>query len=65
MKPKKYERKKKFIKRCISHLFNEEEEILTSKDKKSKQAYAICNSEYSRKNKKLITTFEGFNYINI
>lgn len=53
--PKKNERRKNFIKRCIPHLFNEEPETLTSKDKKSKQAYAICNSMYDdKKNKKNI-----------
>jgi len=49
--PKKGERKKKFIKRCIPDLFKEEG-TLTSKDKKSKQAYAICNSTFDRRKKK-------------
>ena len=62
MKPEKHERKKKFIKRCIPHIFNEEEDSLTSKDKKSKQAYAICNSKFDKRNEKLITTFENFDF---
>lgn len=49
--PRKGERKKKFIKRCIPDLFKEEG-TLTSKDKKSKQAYAICNSTFDRRKKK-------------
>lgn len=49
--PKKGERKKKFIKRCIPDLFKEEG-TLTSKDKKSKQSYAICNSMFDRRKKK-------------
>jgi hypothetical protein len=50
--PKKGEKKKKFIKRCISFLYNEEPETLTSKDKKNRQAYAICNSMYDKKKNK-------------
>ena len=49
--PKKGERKKNFIKRCIPDLYKEED-TLTSKDKKNKQAYAICNSTFDRRNKK-------------
>jgi hypothetical protein len=50
--PKKGERKKKFIKRCIPYMHKEEPDTLTSKDKKGKQAYAICNSIYDRSKKK-------------
>ena len=50
--PKKGERKKKFIKRCIPYMMENEPDTLTSKDKKSKQAYAICNSTFDRRNKK-------------
>jgi len=50
MKPKKYERKKHFIKRCIPYMFDNEYSILTSKDKKSKQSYAICSSMFDKKN---------------
>jgi len=50
--PKKGEHKKKFIKRCISYMYNEEPDKLTSKDNKNKQAYAICNSTFDRRNKK-------------
>jgi len=62
MKPEKFERKKKFIKRCIPYIFNEEEDSLTSKDKKSKQAYAICNSKFDNRNEGLITTFENYDF---
>lgn len=51
-KPKKGESKDNFIPRCISHMFHNEPDTLTSTDKKSKQAYAICNSLYNRKRKK-------------
>lgn len=51
-KPKKGERKKTFIKRCIPYLYKEEPDTLTSKKHKNKQAYAICNSLYDDKNKK-------------
>jgi len=50
--PKKGERKKHFIKRCIPYLLDEEPSTLTSKKKKGKQSYAICNSIYDRRNKK-------------
>jgi hypothetical protein len=50
MKPKKYERKKHFIKRCIPYVFDNEPDILTSKNKKSKQSYAICNSIFDKNN---------------
>ena len=33
--PKKGERKKKFIKRCIPYLYDNEPDTLTSKDKKN------------------------------
>jgi len=61
--PKKGERKKKFIKRCIPYMFENEPETLTSKEKKSKQAYAICNSIFDRRKKKNenIVFFEDFN----
>lgn len=49
-KPKKGERKKSFIKRCIPYLYKEKS-ALTSKKNKNKQAYAICNSIFD-KNKK-------------
>jgi len=49
-KPKKREGKKHFIKRCIPYIFDNESETLTSKDQKSKQAYAICNSFYDKRN---------------
>lgn len=51
-KPKKGERKKHFIKRCIPYMIENEPDTLTSKDKKSKQSYAICNSIFDRRNKK-------------
>ena len=51
-KPKKRETKKKFIKRCIPYMFHNEPDTLTSKDKKSKQAYAVCNSIFDKSKKK-------------
>ena len=61
-KPRKGERKKTFIKRCIPYMFNNEPESLTtkSKKKKPKQAYAICNSIYDRKNESSILRFSDF-----
>ena len=59
--PKKKESKKKFIPRCISHMYHNEPDTLTSKDKKSKQAYAICNSMYDKSKKESrIYNFETF-----
>ena len=62
--PKKGEKKKDFIKRCIPHLYNEEPEALTSDDKKNKQAYAICintfNKKKKKKNESIIFNFETF-----
>ena len=59
--PRKKESKKKFIKRCIPYMFNNEPGTLTSSDKKSKQAYAICNSIYDKsKNESRIFDFETF-----
>lgn len=65
--PRKKETKNKFIPRCISHIYHNEPETLTtkSKKKKSKQAYAICNSIFDRskkkkKNESLICSFDTF-----
>ena len=58
-KPRKGEKKKKFIPRCISYMYHKEPDTLTSKDKKSKQAYAICNSLYDKKESR-IYNFETF-----
>lgn len=59
--PKKGERKKKFIKRCIPYLYDNEPDTLTSKDKKNRQAYAICNSIYDKdKKNENILSFKNF-----
>ena len=67
--PRKKETKNKFISRCISHIYRYEPETLTTKVKKKKtrQAYAICNSIFNRnkkkkmkKNESLICNFETF-----
>lgn len=68
--PRKKETKNKFIPRCISHIYHNEPEILTTKTKKkkSKQAYAICTSIYDRekrrerrkKKESLICNFDTF-----
>jgi len=63
-KPRKRERKKHFIKRCIPYMFDNEPETLTSKDKKSKQAYAICNSFYDKRNENHIFNFNQLNETN-
>ena len=57
--PKKGERKKTFIKRCIPYIFEKEPRSLTTKVKrrKPKQAYAICNSIYDRRKNEKITPF--------
>jgi len=61
--PKKGERKKTFIKRCIPYIIENEPDTLTSKDKKCKQSYAICNSIFDKrhkKKKKRIKLYEEF-----
>lgn len=56
---KKGESKKKFIPRCIKYMYHNEPGTLTSKDKKSKQAYAICRN-LSDKKESRIYNFETF-----
>ena len=56
---KKGESKKKFIPRCIKHMYHNEPDTLTSKDKKSKQAYAICNN-LAKKKESRIYNFDTF-----
>lgn len=65
--PRKKETKNKFIPRCISYMYHNEPGTLTTKvkKKKSKQAYAICNSIFDRskkkkKNESLICNFNTF-----
>lgn len=57
IKPRKKESKKEFIKRCMSDpIMNKEYEV--------SQRYAICNSQYKRKNKTnenlFVLTFEEY-----
>lgn len=46
-KPKKYERKEKFISRCIETLTTEEEERFPKKEQRA----AICYSQWNRRHK--------------